>query len=207
MRLQWGEVPASESESPKQQDWRPIASPSGRKVYWLAAIAGLVLNGGLCTGLSAWSWAVADRGGMATAGDSEATWISVLVVLATFIPLHELFHLLGQPGWGMSSRSVLALWPAKLRLGVYYEGCMSRQRWLGMRLAPLVALSLLPAMAVAFLQLHPSMAAVEVGLQVMMVVNALGSGGDVLAAMLVLRQVPATARVCFESGRAYWRPI
>jgi hypothetical protein len=84
---------------------------------------------------------------------------------------------------------------------------MSRQRWLGMRLAPLVALSLLPAMAVAFLQLHPSMAAVEVGLQVMMVVNALGSGGDVLAAMLVLRQVPATARVCFESGRAYWRPI
>ena len=83
---------------------------------------------------------------------------------------------------------------------------MSRRRWLGMRLAPFIVLSLLPACVVALLQLYPWMPDVQVGLQVMMLLNALGSGGDILAAVLVLRQVPATAQMCFESGRAYWRP-
>jgi len=206
VRLQLGEVPTSESVSPEARGWRVIYSPATRKIYWLAALAGLVLLGGLCTGLGTWSWLVANKAGMATADDATSPWITALVVLATFIPLHELFHLLGQPGWGMSSRSVLAVWPAKLRFGVYYEGCMSRRRWLGMRLAPFIVLSLLPACVVALLQLYPWTPDVQVGLQVMMLVNALGSGGDILAAVLVLRQVPAAAQMCFESGRAYWRP-
>jgi hypothetical protein len=183
-----------------------IYSPATRKIYWLAALAGLALLGGLCTGLGMWTWVVANKAGMATAGDAASPWIPVLVVLATFIPLHELFHLLGQPGWGMSSRSVLAVWPAKLRFGVYYEGCMSRRRWLGMRLAPFIVLSLLPACVVALLQLHPWTPDIEVGLQVMMLLNALGSGADIIATVVVLRQVPTTAQMCFESGRAYWRP-
>ena len=40
----------------------------------------------------------------------------------------------------------------------------------------------------------------------MMLVNALGSGGDAVAAVIVLRQVPALAALCFHNGRAYWRP-
>ena len=206
MRLQWGEIPYSESVSPEARGLRVIHSPATRKIYWLAALAGLALLGGLCTGLSLWSWVVANKAGMATAGDAASPWITVLVVLATFIPLHELLHLVGQPGWGMSRRSVLAVWPSKLRFGVYFEGCMSRRRWLGMRLAPFLVLSVLPACVVAVLQLHPWTPDVEVGLQVMMVVNALGSGGDILAAVIVLRQVPAAAQMCFESGRAFWRP-
>ena len=206
MRLQLGEVPATKSLSPEARGWQVIYSPATWKVYWLAALVGLALLGTLCVGLGTWSWVVASKAGMATAGDATSPWITVLVVLATFIPFHELVHLLGQPEWGMSSRSVLAVWPAKLRFGVYYEGCMSRARWLGMRLAPFIVLSVLPACLVALLQLHPWTADVEVGLQVMMVVNALGSGADILAAMVVLRQVPATGEMCFESGRAYWRP-
>ena len=206
MRLQLGEVPKSDLVSPEARGWRVIYSPATRKIYWLAALAGLGLLGGLCTALSAWSWVVANKAGMATAGDAASPWLTVFVVLATFIPLHELIHLLAQPEWGMSSRSVLAVWPAKLRFGVYYEGCMSLRRWLGMRLAPFIVLSVLPACVVALLQVHPWTPDVEVGLQVMMLLNALGSGGDILAAVLVLRQVPATAQMCFESGRAYWRP-
>jgi hypothetical protein len=75
-----------------------------------------------------------------------------------------------------------------------------------MRLAPLAVLSVLPALVVALLELGGAAADVQVGLQVMMVVNALGSGADVVAAILVLRQVPAKADMCFQSGRAYWRP-
>jgi hypothetical protein len=130
----------------------------------------------------------------------------MLIVLALFIPLHELLHLLGQPEWGRSSRSVVAVWPAKLRFGVYYEGCMSRRRWLGMRLAPLILLSVLPACVLALLPRHLWSPEVDIGLQVLMVVNALGSGGDIVAAILVLAQVPPTACLCFQAGRAYWRP-
>ena len=82
---------------------------------------------------------------------------------------------------GRSSRSVVVLWPAKLRFGVYYEGCMSRRRWLAMRLLPLIMLSVIPACILALMQgvlLSPD---VEVGLTILMVVNALGSGGDVIA--------------------------
>ena len=129
-----------------------------------------------------------------------------MVVFVIFIPLHEFIHLLGQPERGMSSRSVLTVWPAKLRFGVYYEGCMSRRRWLVMRLAPILVLSVLPACVVALLLMRPGIPDVVVGLQVMMVLNALGSGGDTLAAVVVLRQVPPAAQMCFKSGRADWRP-
>jgi hypothetical protein len=83
---------------------------------------------------------------------------------------------------------------------------MSRRRWLAMRLAPLVMLSVLPACVLALLQVQPLSPDVEVGLSVLMVVNALGSGGDVIAAILVVAQVPPAARLCFRAGRAYWQP-
>ena len=156
--------------------------------------------------LGLWSLAMGDRGDYATAGESATSWRAVLLVLAVYIPLHELLHLLGQPGWGRSNRSVVVLWPARLRFGVYYEGCMSRRRWLGMRLAPMIALSALPAGLLALTKLWPQNVELEIGLQVLMLVNALGSGGDVVAALLVLRQVPPTGQLCFRAGRAYWRP-
>jgi hypothetical protein len=143
---------------------------------------------------------------MAGASDTSSPWLAPAIVLVLFIPLHELTHLLGQPGWGLSDRSVLAIWPAKLRFGVYFEGCMSRRRWLIMRLAPLALLSLLPTGLIALMQVLPPNPDLEIGLIVMMLVNALGSGGDVVAAAIVLRQVPGSASLCFHEGRAYWRP-
>ncbi len=206
MRLQWGDMPKAEGTSPEALGWRAIRSPEIKRGYWLAALVGLALLSGLCAGLGTWSLAVGDRGGMATASDVASPWVAALIVLAIYIPLHESLHLLGQPGWGRSNRSVVVLWPAKLRFGVYYEGCMSRRRWLVMRLAPLVMLSVLPACVLALLQVQPLIPDLEVGLSVLMVVNTLGSGGDVIAAILVVGQVPPAACLCFQAGRAYWRP-
>ena len=42
-------------------------------------------------------------------------------------------------------------------------------------------------------------------MEVLMVVNGLGSGADVMALGLVLFQVPHTALMCFREGRAYWK--
>ena len=75
-----------------------------------------------------------------------------------------------------------------------------------MRLAPVVLLSVLPACLLALLQAQPVTPDLEVGLTVLMAVNALGSGGDVIAAVLVVAQVPPGACLCFRAGRAYWRP-
>jgi hypothetical protein len=205
VRLQWGHIPRVEGPSAESLGWHVIRSPEARRGFWLAALAGLVLLSGLCAGLGTWSLA-AGRGGMATASDAAYPLVVMLVVLATYVPLHESLHLLGQPGWGRSSRSVVVLWSAKLRFGVYYDGCMSRRRWLAMRLAPLVVLSVLPACMLALLQVQPLSPDVEVGLSILMVVNTLGSGGDVIAAVLVVAQVPAGASLCFRGGRAYWRP-
>lgn len=205
MRLQLGDIPQVEGPSPKTLGWSAIRSPAAGIGYWLAALVGLALLVGLWVGLSIWSFAMGNGGGMATASEAAFPWVVMVVVLALFIPLHESLHLLGQPGWGRSSRSVVVAWPAKLRFGVYYEGCMSRRRWLAMRLAPLIILSVLPACVLVMLQVQTS-PDVEVGLQILIVVNALGSGGDVLAAILVVAQVPRTACLCFQAGRAYWRP-
>lgn len=206
MRLQVGDLPIAEGRSPEALGLQVIRAPSPRASYWLAAVVGMAVVSVLCVGSIIWSSAIGDRGGMSTAGDAAAPWVPVLIVLVVFVPLHELLHLLGQPGWGLSSRSVLAVWPAKLRFGVYYEGCMSRRRWLAMRLMPLVVLSVLPACVVALLQTQAWRPELEIGLQVMMVVNALGSGADVVAGLLVISQVPPTAQLCFQAGRAYWRP-
>jgi hypothetical protein len=206
MRLQLGDAAREKESSPQAEDWRIIQSPVLKAGYWLAALIGLTVVSGLCVALGIWSSVVGDRGGMATAGESANPWVVSLIVLALFIPLHELVHLLGQPEWGTSSRSVVVFWPAKLRFGVYYEGCMSRRRWLAMRLAPLLVLSLLPACALALLQLQAQIVELELGLCILMVVNALGSGGDVIAALVVISQVPPTAQLCFQDGRAYWRP-
>jgi hypothetical protein len=75
-----------------------------------------------------------------------------------------------------------------------------------MRLAPLVVLSLLPMCVLALLQLQARIVELELCLTILMVVNALGSGGDVIAALVVISQVPPTAQLCFRDGRAYWRP-
>ena len=205
MRLQFGDISGVEGTSPEELGWRAIRSPKSRRAFWLAVLTGSALLCGLCAGLGTLSGVLGNWGG-ATLSSTTSPWIVTLIVLTLYIPLHELIHLLGQPGWGRSSRSVVVLWPAKLRFGVYYEGCMSRRRWLAMRLAPLAVLSVLPTCVLWLLQVQPLSPDLEVGLSILMTVNTLGSGGDVMAALLVLSQVPPTACLCFQAGRAYWRP-
>ena len=76
-------------------------------------------------------------------------WGALILTLILFIPLHELLHLVWHRGGGRSPQSLVILWPAKLRVGVYYEGRMSCRRWSVMRAAPFLVLSLIPAVILA----------------------------------------------------------
>ena len=74
-----------------------------------------------------------------------------------------------------------------------------------MRLAPFAFLSLVPTIVLAMLQVGPAAPALKAFLEALMLVNCIGSGGDIVAVVWVLRQVPASGQICFAGGKAYWR--
>jgi hypothetical protein len=141
-----------------------------------------------------------------TVSMDTTSWPAVILMLIAFIPLHEAVHLLLQPGMGRGDNNLLLFIPSKLLFGVYYEGSMSRTRWLVMRMAPFVLLTLLPVTILALIQNLPFNYFVRTLMEVLMVVNGVGCGGDVVAALIVLFQVPATADIVFQQGKAYWKP-
>ena len=209
MRIHFGNIPEIADAQPEAEGLHPIRGPKPSAGYLLAGLAGFLLLVGPVLGLCVVLSFFAIPGVEPPPGSlpPPVPWGAIVLVLLLYIPLHELLHLVLHPDWGFSDRSVLVIWPTKLRFGAYYEGCMSRTRWLLMRLAPVVALSLIPAGLVAIFQDALFGHAFRTGLEVMLTVNAVGSGGDVIAMMLVLRQVPRSASLCFRGGRAYWKPI
>ena len=186
-----------------------IHSPSSRLGYLLAGLVGLLFT----VALVLWQIAVSlsavqsEAGGAAASAPADAAvpWGPVILALLLSIPMHELVHAIWHPKLGLSSQTVMVIWPTKLRFGVYYEGCMTRRRWLAMRLAPFVCLSVIPVLLLTLLMVVPASFALETFLQVLFLVNGIGSGGDVIAVLWVLFQAPARSQICFCNGKAYWR--
>lgn len=141
-----------------------------------------------------------------TSSGASMPWSVVIFVLVLYIPVHELFHGLFHPGGGRTDRTILMIWPRKIRFGMYFEGCMPRKRWLIMRAAPLIFLSLVPTAVLAAANLVVILDELAIGLQVLILVNSIGSGGDLVALGTVLRHVPRGADICFSGGKAYWKP-
>lgn len=140
------------------------------------------------------------------AGPTETIppWI-LLPVLLVSVVVHEFLHLLFHPGWGVSSQSLLFLWPRRLQLGVYYEGFMTRTRWLAMRLSPLMGLTVLPTLLLLALYPYNMSFFWQQFIVLVILVNSLGAGGDLVASLIVARQVPRGGEVGNWNGRACWR--
>jgi hypothetical protein len=205
VRIHFGTLPAGQSEPAAEDGLTRIHSPGSRLGYLLAGLVGLALPMVLIVWLIAVSLLSAPVGAGDVGAETPVPWGAVILALVLVIPLHELVHAVLHPGFGLSPQTVMVIWPTKLRFGVYYEGCMTRGRWLAMRLAPLVCLSVVPVMLLTLFEVVPASFALETFLQVLMLVSGIGSGGDVIAVIWVLFQVPARADICFCSGRAYWR--
>ena len=75
-----------------------------------------------------------------------------------------------------------------------------------MRIAPLVVLTLLPALILGLFNYAAAPLSAHIFLQVLMLVNGIGSGGDLVAAAVVLFRVPRATQICFRGGKAYWAP-
>jgi hypothetical protein len=141
----------------------------------------------------------------AAAQDAMVPWWIVFPALAVCVVVHELLHLICHPGGGRSDQSLVLIWPRRLQFGIFYAGFMTRARWLVMRLAPLAGLTLLPT--VGLLLVYPAEPNFlwQQFVALVIVVNGLGAGGDVVASIIVARQVPAQAEIGIWHGRACWR--
>lgn len=207
MRLHYGDVPKGQGERSELEEWHRIHSPSSRLGYLLAGLVGFLFPSGLFVWLIIMSLLAVQSKRAEAPIDTATPWGAVVLALLLYIPMHELLHAVWHPQRGFSPQTVMVVWPAKLRFGVYYEGCMTRRRWLMMRIAPLAFLSVVPAGLLAAFQYVSVAFAVQIFLQVLMLVNGIGSGGDVIAVMWVLYQVPSSAQICFCEGKAYWRQV
>lgn len=183
---------------------QPIRSPSGASAVFLSWLAGLGILTFLIITLSVISFFKAPSEQMAQVEGSRQ-WLILVVGVVLSVPLHEMLHLAWYPAAGTSEKSKLLIQPSKLRFGVYHEGCIPRWRWLAMRASPLLCLVALPALLLAAGPATALPAAFVLLLQIVMLVNSVGSGADLVAITYVLNQVPASGRICFIAGKAYWR--
>jgi len=121
--------------------------------------------------------------------------VAALIVLVA----HELAHAVAFTlKRGADLRVGCAL--RKGRLSMRYEGAVTRNHYVLVLIAPLLAVSLLPV-AVASLV---SIASGDVVLISML--NALTCGSDVIAAMLVVVQVPPGALMRRQGDTVLWKP-
>ena len=208
MRIHFGNIPPIAEVQPEAEGLRDIRGPKASAGYWLAGLTGFLLLLGPIMGLSLiLSLFAIPSMDTTPRAYIPSPWGAVVLALILYIPLHELLHLVWHPRMGLSDQSVFIIWPAKLNFGVYYEGDMSRTRWLVMRIAPFIVLSLIPDGVLAIFQNVPWNHFIQTILEVLLVVNGVGSGGDVIAMLLVLFQVPPSALLIFRGGRAYWKPV
>jgi hypothetical protein len=124
------------------------------------------------------------------------------LILATVMVLffHELAHAAMFTCGRSRGLRVECAWQ-KYRPHLRYHGAVSRSRYIAVLLTPLAAVSLVPIVASMALSLHSG------DLVLISLLNALVSGGDLVAAGLVLLQVPGNAVVQRRGDCVIWRAV
>jgi hypothetical protein len=202
MRILVGDLPETPTPSPDPPGWGRIASPSSSRAHAAAWITGLAALAALLTVVIGASWLRPPPPG--TALPDEATpWLAIAATLVLALPTHEFVHAVFYPGGALSAKITFFVWPRHLRLGVYYQGSVSREQWLVARLAPFVLLALIPAGLLAATAQHPRPLVVETVLSLLILVNSLGSGGDLMSAAWVYLNIPRGSTLGFFAGKAY----
>jgi len=205
LRFHLGKLSWPEQESLSDEGWERIQSPSSRVGYTLAVLAGVMIILVLFGWLIAVSLFTSDNPVEQTGDPGSSSSGALILALSLFIPLHEMIHAIWLPRMGFSPQTMMIIWPKKLWFSVYYDGCMSRGRWLLMRLAPFVCITTLTIGLLTLFYFEPGPYILVIFLQLLFMLNGLGSGGDVVAVFWVLFQVPAKTEICFISGKGYWR--
>ncbi len=115
------------------------------------------------------------------------------------IVIHELFHSLGHPGFGLGSETRYGIWISRMAFYSRFEGMLSRDRRLLITLLPFFGLTITPIGLLLFLNLYwwP--------LSFMALFNALFSARDLLNSGIILMQAPSDSILHDNGWRTYWR--
>jgi len=124
---------------------------------------------------------------------------ALLVATALVLFFHELSHAVAFSCGRARGLRIECGWH-RYRPHLRYLGAVSRTHYLVVLAAPIVAVSLLPIAMSLVLSLHSG------DLVMVSLLNALVSGGDAVAAGLVLLQVPAHAFVQRRGEIVIWKP-
>lgn len=201
MRFHIGQSLEHEGAHPDPRLWTPLASPSSARAFPLAAITGIAVLLVLLS-LILYSTIPAAPATPDPTRGQRAPWQVALATLVLSLPAHEAIHAAFYPGGLFSRRLTFLLNPKRLTLAVYYEGRISKRRWMVARLAPFLVLAVIPTLLL--LTAPPPLGiAIETMLAILLLVNALGSGGDLLSAGWVLLRVPRGSTLGFYGGKAY----
>lgn len=111
--------------------------------------------------------------------------------------IHELLHLVFVPDFLTSDKAFLGI--TYFGGFAYSEEVLSKSRFILILLSPFVVISLiLPGILGVLNLLNPL-------IKFIILVNAMGSGVDMLSVVLVLIQVPAGAYLTCNGMRTYWK--
>ncbi|HCC46984.1 MAG TPA: hypothetical protein DEQ38_02530 [Elusimicrobia bacterium] len=126
----------------------------------------------------------------------------IIIAVAAYSLLHELVHISVHPGFGISERSILGVWPSKMVPFAYYNGELSLFRYLAIVVAPLIIISFVPMLVCGILGRASGL------LAVISILNVLGSSGDIFMLGLIISQVPWSAKIRGQGGQGgglFWR--
>lgn len=201
MKLAFGPPPDIADFSPEDEGWTALREPSPGWLNLVAAPLGLLALAALAL---AWgrgpSWSVS--GGPSVFGKlAPLVWMALafgVIFVGTFI-VHECLHALACPGFGLTERTIIGVWPSRLLFYAGHLGALSRNRWLLVYLLPLIVLSVLPLVAWHVCGLYSGL------LHFVSLLNGLASGGDTLAVLLLLRQVPRHAQMRNKGWHSWWK--
>ena len=202
MRLYYGGIPENKNFQPEQEGWSPIREPGPVAVQFLAvpfALAALVLLVGL------FLLVLPHQELKPELVFINLPFLGVMLLLIVIIPVHELIHAFLTPGFGLTDKTVIGIWPSRLLFFAYYDEALSRNRFLVVFLAPFFVLSLLPvglAVLARLLPVHPSLLP---SLVLLSLLNGAAASGDLLGFTLVWMQIPSKAQVRNKGWRTYWK--
>ncbi|MGV8083813.1 MAG: DUF3267 domain-containing protein [Coriobacteriia bacterium] len=203
MRFKLGPVPEDEDFDPEADGWTLVREPRTGVLMLLAVPLGVVIAGLL---MLLWVSILPVR--MPTAS-SEGFSIDVnlwqllgfAVAVVGFVLLHEVLHVIPAVVAGGSKDVVIGFWPKYFAPYVAFTGTLSRNVQLLSGVMPFLALTVVP---IPLAMLFPQAAWWLVALSV---VNALGSGADVIMVALLARQVPSASIVRNHGPATYWRAV
>jgi hypothetical protein len=206
MYFHLGPPPTPSGDPPQTTGWIALREPRP----WTLVIVGSALGIPICFGLIwLWQWLAPapplrfDLGFLGSRSPMAGLFVLLLVpfvFLTALFAAHELLHAFACPGLGLTARTVVGAWPARMMFYAGHLDPVTCRRYVVICAMPFLVLTLLPW--VICWATHSN----ALLLRTFSVANALFCGGDLVVVAVVLRQVPWTGRVYNHGYSTYWKP-